>query len=55
MIGKTMVVPSITGHIESSSDVQAIAFSLNALILVGVGLGVGAVGSGMTLRRFLQV
>ena len=55
LIGKTMVVPSITGHIESSSDVQAIAFSLNALILVGVGLGVGAVGSGMTLRRFLQV
>jgi len=55
LVGKTVVVPSITGHIKSSSDVQALAFSLNALLLLVVGLAVGAVGSGMTLRRFLQV
>ena len=39
----------------SSSDVRALSFSLTALILVGVGLGVGAVGSGLTMRRFLRV
>jgi cell division transport system permease protein len=39
----------------TASDVHALAFPLNALILVGVGLLVGAVGSGMTMRRFLRV
>jgi cell division transport system permease protein len=39
----------------SASDVHALAFSLNALILAGMGLVVGAVGSGMTMRRFLRV
>jgi cell division transport system permease protein len=39
----------------NQSDAHAIAFSLNALILIGVGLLVGAVGSGMTMRRFLRV
>ena len=37
------------------SDVAAISFSLNALILVGTGLLLGAAGSGFTIRRFLQV
>jgi len=30
-------------------------FSLNALALIGTGLLLGALGSGLTLRRFLQV
>jgi cell division transport system permease protein len=38
-----------------SSDVRALSFSLVALILVGVGLAVGAVGSGLTMRRFLRI
>jgi cell division transport system permease protein len=40
---------------QSSSDVRAVSFSLMALILIGVGLGVGAVGSGLTMRRFLRI
>ena len=40
---------------DNSSDVKALSFSLVALVLVGVGLGVGAVGSGLTMRRFLKV
>ena len=40
---------------DDSSDVRALSFSLVALVLVGVGLGVGAVGSGLTMRRFLRV
>jgi cell division protein FtsX len=35
--------------------VRALSFSLVALILIGVGLAVGAVGSGLTMRRFLRV
>ncbi len=55
LIGKEFALPAILGRIESSSDVEALAFSVNALILLVVGLAVGAVGSGLTLRRFLQV
>ena len=55
LIGKEFALPAILGRIESSSDVEALAFSMNALILLLVGLGVGALGSGLTLRRFLQV
>jgi cell division transport system permease protein len=55
LIGKEIALPAILGHIETSSDVQALAFSMTALILVGVGLMVGALGSGLTIRRFLRV
>ncbi len=34
---------------------QALAFVWNAAIIVGIGLLLGAVGSGITLRRFLNV
>ena len=34
---------------------HALSFELNALILVGAGLLLGAAGSGLTLRRFLRV
>jgi cell division transport system permease protein len=55
LLGKEIVLPSILGHIETTSDVRALAFSATALILVVVGLAVGAVGSGLTLRRFLRI
>jgi cell division transport system permease protein len=42
-------------NFDKSTDVRALSFSLTALILVGVGLGVGAVGSGLTMRRFLRI
>ncbi len=55
-IGKSIALPSILPHIGGgNSDVHALAFSLNALALVGTGLLLGAMGSGFTLRRFLQV
>jgi cell division transport system permease protein len=55
LLGREVVLPSILGHIDAGSDVQALAFSVTALILLGVGLGLGAVGSGLTIRRFLRV
>jgi cell division transport system permease protein len=42
-------------HSSNPSDVRAWSFSVVALILVAVGLAVGAVGSGLTMRRFLRV
>ena len=54
-IGKQVALPAILGHIDTTDDVQALSFGLTALALIAVGLAVGAVGSGMTLRRFLKV
>jgi cell division transport system permease protein len=56
IVGKGVVLPSLLhGPLNAGSDVKAIAFELNALMLVGVGLALGAAGSGLTIRRFLQV
>ena len=55
LLGKEIALPAILGHIDDSSDVHALAFLWNALILVGFGLVLGAAGSGFTIRRFLKV
>jgi len=55
VIGKEVALPSILPHIGGGSDVHALPFALNALSLLGAGLLLGAAGSGLTLRRFLQV
>jgi cell division transport system permease protein len=55
IIGKELALPSILPHIGGGSDVHALSFTLNALSLIGAGLLLGAAGSGLTLRRFLQV
>ena len=55
LIGKEAALPAILGHIDSSNDVKALGFTVTAVILLGVGLVVGALGSGLTLRRYLKV
>jgi cell division transport system permease protein len=55
LLGKEIALPQILGQIDDGDDVQAIAFGLNALIVIGVGLLLGAAGSGLTIRRFLRV
>ncbi len=55
VVGKAVALPSILPHIGRGSDVHALPFELNALALIGSGLLLGAAGSGLTLRRFLQV
>jgi cell division transport system permease protein len=57
VLGKEIALPSLlhTGPLNAGNDVHALAFSLNALILVGTGLLLGAAGSAVTIRRFLQV
>jgi cell division transport system permease protein len=54
VLGKELALPTILGRIDDSG-VGAIGFVWNALILLTVGLLLGALGSGLTLRRFLRV
>ena len=57
LIGKEVALSAILDDFDatSSEDVRALGFSVTALILIVVGLAVGAVGSGLTLRRYLKV
>lgn len=55
VLGKSIALPSILGHLHSTSDVHALPFVLNAVALLAAGLLLGAAGSGLTLRRFLKV
>jgi cell division transport system permease protein len=54
-LSKEVALPSIIPRLDSGPGVQAMAFWANALILLGIGLLLGAAGSGLTLRRFLRV
>jgi cell division transport system permease protein len=53
LVGKEVVLPLI--GLSHSKDAHAMAFELNALILIGIGLSLGVFGTGLTLRRFLKV
>jgi cell division transport system permease protein len=56
ILGRAIVLPSLLhGPLNAGSDVKAVAFELNALVIVGVGLTLGAAGSGLTIRRFLRI
>ena len=55
VLGKEIALPAILGHISDSSDAHALAFAWTALILLGFGVLLGAVGSGVTIRRFLKI
>jgi cell division transport system permease protein len=55
-LGKELVLPVILHSGDrTDTDVQALGFFWNAVILIAVGLTLGAAGSGLTLRRFLHV
>jgi cell division transport system permease protein len=55
VLGKAVALPAIMPHLSGDADVHAMAFPVVALILFAAGLGLGAVGSGLTIRRFLRV
>jgi cell division transport system permease protein len=54
-VGRELAIPQILGHIQDDPDVRALAFTWTAAVLVLGGLAIGALGSGLTLRRFLRV
>ena len=53
VLGRTLFMPLI--HLTSASDIHAWPFGLHVLIVLVAGLALGAAGSGLTIRRFLQV
>jgi cell division transport system permease protein len=55
LLGKELALPAILGKVGDGGEVQALAFWVNALLLIAAGLALGAAGSGLTLRRFLKV
>jgi cell division transport system permease protein len=57
VVAKEFALPVIEGRSSTfrEDDVHALSFPVVAIILVGVSLLVGAAGSGITLRRFLQI
>ena len=54
-LGRELAVPAILPNDRTSAEVEALPFMWTSLILFAVGLGIGALGSGLTLRRFLRV
>ncbi len=55
LLAREFALPGIMGRIESPDDIRAWSFSIVALVLVAVSLLVGAIGSGITMRRFLRI
>ena len=55
LIGKAVVLERIPNWFDGNAGVEAWPFPTIAAVVVLVGLTVGAIGSGITLRRFLQV
>ena len=56
VLGKLIALPAILGHIGgNNSDIHSMPFTLNAFLIIAAGLLLGAMGSGLTIRRFLQV
>ena len=54
-ITKVVAMPALNLNFSTGTDVHAFPFALTALLMVVVGLVLGAIGTGITLRRFLQV
>ncbi|MGC9973809.1 MAG: permease-like cell division protein FtsX [Gaiellaceae bacterium] len=54
-ITKVVAMPALHLDVNAGTDVHAWPFALTSLLMVLTGLVLGAVGTGITLRRFLQV
>jgi cell division transport system permease protein len=53
--GKELALPQIIPRFDTGSDVHAWPFPLIAVILLALGVSLGATGSALTLRRFLRI
>jgi cell division transport system permease protein len=54
-LGKQVVVDPLSNDFHLISSGHTIGFASLALVLLGVAMGVSAMGSGLTLRRFLRI
>jgi cell division transport system permease protein len=55
VVAREAVAQPILDGLNAAQGAHAIAFYKNALILCGLGLAIGGLGSGLTVRRFLKV
>jgi cell division transport system permease protein len=55
LIAKAVALPGVLSRLNTNTDVEAWPFTTISLIILVAGLTIGAVGSGLTIRRFLQV
>jgi len=52
---QALLADRVESALSGSGSPNAIAFPLLVVLLILAGLGIGALGSGLTMRRFLQV
>ena len=52
---QTLLADRVQSSMTGNGSPEAIAFPLLVLLLIVAGLAIGAIGSGLTMRRFLQV
>jgi cell division transport system permease protein len=55
VLGKELALPQIIPSFNAGAGVHAWPFPLVSAILIALGLSLGATGSALTLRRFLQI
>jgi cell division transport system permease protein len=54
-LGKQVIVDPLANNFHLISSGHTIPFASLALVLLCVAMGVSAMGSGLTLRRFLKI
>jgi cell division transport system permease protein len=54
-ITKAVAMPALHLDVNAGTDVHAWPFAFTAFLMLLTGLVLGALGTGITLRRFLQV
>ena len=54
-LGKVTIVDPLSEKFALVENLNTIAFAPLIIILVGAAMAVAALGSGVTLRRFLQI
>jgi cell division transport system permease protein len=54
-ITKVVAMPALNLDVNAGTDVHAWPFALTSSLMILTGLVLGAIGTGITLRRFLQV
>ena len=52
---QTLLADRVESSMTAGGGPTAIAFPLLVVLLILAGLGIGALGSGLNMRRFLQV
>jgi len=54
-IAKVVAMPAFGSSFRTTSDVHAWPFAMTSFLMLLTGIVLGALGTGITLRRFLQV